>query len=125
MAGHSHWANIARKKAIIDNKRVSHGRGVQNYAGRMIAQSYCGIFIFIVGLILYTTLALLTPYLQTLMNYPVVTAGVALAPRGAGTMLAMMVCGRLVGKEPAAGRVALTRLKKSPESGLEEEQLWR
>jgi DHA2 family multidrug resistance protein len=56
------------------------------------------IFIFIVGLILYATLALLTPYLQTLMNYPVVTAGIALAPRGAGTMLAMMICGRLVGK---------------------------
>jgi DHA2 family multidrug resistance protein len=56
------------------------------------------IFIFIVGLILYATLALLTPYLQTLMDYPVVTAGVALAPRGAGTMLAMMICGRLVGK---------------------------
>jgi DHA2 family multidrug resistance protein len=56
------------------------------------------IFIFIVGLILYATLALLTPYLQTLMDYPVVTAGVALAPRGAGTMLAMLICGRLVGK---------------------------
>jgi MFS transporter, DHA2 family, multidrug resistance protein len=56
------------------------------------------IFIFMVGLILYATLALLTPYLQTLMNYPVVTAGIALAPRGAGTMLAMMICGRLVGK---------------------------
>jgi DHA2 family multidrug resistance protein len=56
------------------------------------------IFIFVVGLILYATLALLTPYLQTLMNYPVVTAGVALAPRGAGTMFAMLVCGRLVGK---------------------------
>ncbi len=56
------------------------------------------IFIFIVGLILYATLALLTPYLQTLMNYPVVTAGIVLAPRGAGTMLAMMICGRLVGK---------------------------
>jgi DHA2 family multidrug resistance protein len=56
------------------------------------------IFIFIVGLILYATLALLTPYLQVLMDYPVVTAGVLLAPRGAGTMLAMLVCGRLVGK---------------------------
>jgi DHA2 family multidrug resistance protein len=55
-------------------------------------------FIFVVGLILYATLALLTPYLQTLMDYPVVTAGVLLAPRGAGTMFAMVVCGRLVGK---------------------------
>jgi MFS transporter, DHA2 family, multidrug resistance protein len=55
-------------------------------------------FIFVVGLILYATLALLTPYLQTLMDYPVVTAGVLLAPRGAGTMLAMLVCGRLVGR---------------------------
>jgi DHA2 family multidrug resistance protein len=55
-------------------------------------------FIFVVGLILYATLALLAPYLQVLMNYPVVTAGVVLAPRGAGTMLAMMVCGWLVGK---------------------------
>jgi DHA2 family multidrug resistance protein len=55
-------------------------------------------FIFIVGLILYATLALLTPYLQTLMNYPVVTAGILLAPRGAGTMAAMLLCGRIVGK---------------------------
>jgi MFS transporter, DHA2 family, multidrug resistance protein len=55
-------------------------------------------FIFVVGLILYATLALLTPYLQILMDYPVVTAGVLLAPRGAGTMLAMVLCGRLVGR---------------------------
>jgi DHA2 family multidrug resistance protein len=44
-----------------------------------------------------TTLALLTPYLQTLMNYPVVAAG---------TMLAMMVCGRLVGK--VSGRLLVS-----------------
>jgi DHA2 family multidrug resistance protein len=55
-------------------------------------------FIFVVGLILYATLALLAPYLQILMNYPVVTAGIVLAPRGGGTMLAMMVCGWLVGE---------------------------
>jgi DHA2 family multidrug resistance protein len=53
-------------------------------------------FIFLVGLILYATLALLTPYLQNLMDYPVLTAGIALAPRGAGTMIAMFVCGRLL-----------------------------
>jgi MFS transporter, DHA2 family, multidrug resistance protein len=55
-------------------------------------------FIFIVGVVLYATLALMAPYLQDLMNYPVVTAGVVLAPRGLGTMLAMMLAGRLVGR---------------------------
>jgi DHA2 family multidrug resistance protein len=55
-------------------------------------------FIFIVGIILLATLALLTPFLQTLMNYPVFTAGLVLAPRGVGTMLAMLVAGRLIGK---------------------------
>jgi DHA2 family multidrug resistance protein len=56
------------------------------------------VFMFVVGLILYATLALLSPYLETLMNYPVVTAGILLAPRGIGTMAAMMLCGRLVGR---------------------------
>ena len=56
------------------------------------------IFMFMVGLILYATLALLSPYLQTLMDYPVVTAGILLAPRGVGTMAAMVLCGRLVGR---------------------------
>jgi len=55
-------------------------------------------FMFVVGLILYATLALLSPYLQTLMDYPVVTAGIVLAPRGVGTMAAMVLCGRLVGR---------------------------
>ncbi len=56
------------------------------------------VFIFLVGLILYATLALLTPYLQNMMGYPVLTAGVALAPRGAGTMVAMFICGRIMGR---------------------------
>jgi DHA2 family multidrug resistance protein len=55
-------------------------------------------FIFIVGVVMYATLALMAPYLQDLMNYPVVTAGVVLAPRGFGTMFAMMLAGRLVGR---------------------------
>jgi len=47
---------------------------------------------------MYATLALLAPYLQTLMDYPVVTAGFVLAPRGAGLMFAALICGRLIGK---------------------------
>ena len=56
------------------------------------------MFIFVVGIILLATLALLTPYLQNLMGYPVLTAGIVLAPRGLGTMLAMMICGRLINR---------------------------
>jgi DHA2 family multidrug resistance protein len=56
------------------------------------------IFIFIVGVTYLASLALLTPYLQSLMNYPIVTAGLVLGPRGIGTMAAMMIVGRLVGK---------------------------
>jgi DHA2 family multidrug resistance protein len=55
-------------------------------------------FIFVVGVILLATLALLTPFMQTLLGYPVLTAGILLAPRGIGTMAAMMVVGRLVSR---------------------------
>ncbi|MBS0663404.1 MAG: DHA2 family efflux MFS transporter permease subunit [Verrucomicrobia bacterium] len=54
------------------------------------------IFIFVVGVILLATLALLTPFLQTLLGYPVMTAGMLLAPRGIGTMCAMIAVGRLI-----------------------------
>jgi MFS transporter, DHA2 family, multidrug resistance protein len=43
------------------------------------------VFIFIVGLVLFATLALLPPLLQDLLNYPVVTTGLVTAPRGVGT----------------------------------------
>jgi DHA2 family multidrug resistance protein len=51
-----------------------------------------------IGIILLATSALLAPYLQILGNYPVETAGLLLAPRGAGTMFATMIAGRLIGK---------------------------
>ena len=57
-----------------------------------------GLLYAIMGLIMYASLALLAPYLQTLMDYPVVTAGMTLAQRGAGLMLAAWVCGRVMGK---------------------------
>jgi DHA2 family multidrug resistance protein len=56
------------------------------------------VVIFFVGLILYATLALLPPMLQNLYQYPVTTTGLVTAPRGIGTMIAMMVAGRLTGK---------------------------
>jgi DHA2 family multidrug resistance protein len=56
------------------------------------------VFIAIVGLTYYASLALQPPYLQGLMNYPIVTAGLVLGPRGVGTMGAMLVAGKLIGQ---------------------------
>jgi len=56
------------------------------------------IIMFAMGVLLYSTLALLPPLLQGLLGYPVVTAGNVLAPRGIGTMVAMLFVGRIAGK---------------------------
>lgn len=52
-------------------------------------------FIFVVGMILLATMALLPPFMQNIMGYSVREVGLILAPRGVGTLLAMMVVGRL------------------------------
>lgn len=54
------------------------------------------ILMFVIGLTLFSGLALLPPLLQNLMGYPVITTGLVMAPRGVGTMLSMIVVGRLV-----------------------------
>jgi MFS transporter, DHA2 family, multidrug resistance protein len=56
------------------------------------------IFILIVGLTYFASMALQPPYIQGLMNYPVVTTGLVMGPRGVGTMGAMLFAGRLVRK---------------------------
>jgi DHA2 family multidrug resistance protein len=56
------------------------------------------LFIAVVGLTYYASLALQPPYLQDLMNYPVITSGLVMGPRGIGTMAAMLIVGRLTGR---------------------------
>ncbi|WP_395683993.1 DHA2 family efflux MFS transporter permease subunit [Dokdonella sp.] len=56
------------------------------------------LFIFVLGVVLFATMALLPPFLQGLMNYPVVSTGLLLAPRGIGTLIAMMIVGRLLAR---------------------------
>ena len=56
------------------------------------------LFIFIIGIILLSTMALLPPFMQSLLGYPVIDIGLVLAPRGLGTMVAMMIVGKLSGK---------------------------
>jgi len=56
------------------------------------------VLMFVIGMPLYGTMTLLPLMLQNLMNYPVVTTGLVTAPRGVGTMVAMILVARLVGR---------------------------
>jgi MFS transporter, DHA2 family, multidrug resistance protein len=56
------------------------------------------IFMFLIGIILLATMALVTPYLQNLMGYPVLDSGFLLGSRGVGTFFSMMIVGRLLAK---------------------------
>jgi DHA2 family multidrug resistance protein len=56
------------------------------------------ITMFSVGMVLLASSALLAPFLENLGNYPVADAGLIMAPRGAGTMAAMLIAGRLTNK---------------------------
>ncbi|MDB5436018.1 MAG: drug resistance transporter, EmrB/QacA subfamily [Phenylobacterium sp.] len=56
------------------------------------------LFGFFVGILLFSTMALLPPMMQTLMGYPVLTSGLVSMPRGIGSFVAMFAVGRLIGK---------------------------
>jgi DHA2 family multidrug resistance protein len=54
------------------------------------------IFIFVVGIILLASLALLPPMLARIYGHTAILSGLVMAPRGVGTMVSMLVVGRLV-----------------------------
>ena len=83
----AHTALTPADKSFVDFRLFKN----QNYVTGIL-------FIFIVGLVLYATRALIPTMLETLMNYPVATTGLVTAPSGAGTMIAMLITGRLIGK---------------------------
>ena len=58
----------------------------------------CNLFGFFIGLFLFSTMALLPPVMQGLMNYSVFGAGLVMMPRGLGSFAALFVVGRLVGR---------------------------
>jgi DHA2 family multidrug resistance protein len=49
------------------------------------------VFMAFVGVALFGTMALVTPFMQNIIGYPVTTAGWLLGTRGIGTLLSMMV----------------------------------
>jgi DHA2 family multidrug resistance protein len=56
------------------------------------------LMMFSVGTILVSSLALMTPWLQVMSNYPVATAGLVMAPRGIGNLATIVLGGRLAGR---------------------------
>lgn len=65
------------------------------------------ILIAVFGVLMYGTLALMPPLLQSLLNYPVMTAGLLTAPRGLGTLASMFFVGKLVARFDARAVIAL------------------
>ncbi|WP_414710157.1 DHA2 family efflux MFS transporter permease subunit [Pseudorhodoplanes sp.] len=59
------------------------------------------LFMVLIGVTLFGTMALVTPFLQNVLNYPILSAGMLLASRGIGTLVAMMAVGRLLKLIPA------------------------
>jgi DHA2 family multidrug resistance protein len=54
------------------------------------------VFMAVMGLVLFSTMAVSSPFLQNVIGYPIITAGMLLATRGCGTFVAMMIVGRLM-----------------------------
>ncbi|MBI1217630.1 MAG: DHA2 family efflux MFS transporter permease subunit [Rhodobacteraceae bacterium] len=59
------------------------------------------LFGFVIGLVLFSALALLPPMLSVVFGYPETTTGLVMGPRGIGTMISMLTVGRLVQKVDA------------------------
>jgi len=54
------------------------------------------LFMAAIGVVLFGTMALVTPFMQNVIGYPILTAGYLLAARGIGTLIAMVMVGRLM-----------------------------
>jgi DHA2 family multidrug resistance protein len=83
----AHTALTAAHKSFFDYRLLKN----RNYVTGVS-------FIFIVGLVLFATRVLLPGMLEGLLDYPVATTGLVTAPSGLGTMFAMLIAGRLIGK---------------------------
>jgi DHA2 family multidrug resistance protein len=56
------------------------------------------ILMFLISVVILASTALLPTFLQVVLNYPVVTAGVLMTPRGFGTVFSMLLVGKLTNR---------------------------
>jgi DHA2 family multidrug resistance protein len=59
------------------------------------------VFMVAIGVVLFGSMALVTPYMQNLLGFPIQTAGFLLGSRGVGTLLTMIAAPRLMKMVPA------------------------
>jgi DHA2 family multidrug resistance protein len=64
------------------------------------------LFMFVCGVLLVATMALMAPFLQGVMGYPILDAGLLLGTRGLGMAMAMLVAGPLMAR--IDGRILLS-----------------
>ena len=86
----SSCASCATEHPVVDLRVLK----VRTYA--------IGVFLMtVLGFVLYGSLVLLPLLLQTLLGYPSLQAGIALAPRGMGSFIAMPLVGAMMGRMDA------------------------
>ncbi len=56
------------------------------------------LFVTSLGISTFGALSLQPPFLQELMNDPIITAGLVMGPRGLGTITSMLITGRIMGR---------------------------
>jgi DHA2 family multidrug resistance protein len=83
----AHTALSRPDKSFLDYRLLKNG----NYVTGLL-------FIFIVGSVLFGSRALTPTMLETLLDYPVALTGLVTAPSSLGTMLAMLIAGRIMGR---------------------------
>ncbi len=82
---------------IIYELRIRHP--VVNLKVLKVRTYGTGVFLMtVLGFVLYGSLVLLPVFLQTLLNYPALQAGIAMAPRGLGSFLAMPIVGAILAR---------------------------
>src|SRR3954454_3969463 len=88
---------------MVTSKHPLFERGM--FADRNFATGLA--FMAVTGVLLLAGLALLPPLLQNMYGYSVLQSGFLTAPRGVGTLISMLVAGRLTGKMDARILVGL------------------
>jgi len=54
------------------------------------------VFMAFIGVVLFGTMSLTSPFMQNVLGYPITTAGWLLGSRGVGTLVSMLLIGRLL-----------------------------